>query len=46
MEEFARRISIQAEGTTNVLVIELTEGEMLNPYCCKIMELWIRETQV
>ena len=38
MEEFARRISIQAEGTTNVLVIELTEGEMLNPYCCKIME--------
>lgn len=38
MEDFARRISIQAEGTNNVLVIELQEGEQLVPYCCKIME--------
>lgn len=38
MEDFARRISIQTEGTNNVLVIELQQGEMLIPYCCKVME--------
>lgn len=38
MEDFARRISIQTEGTNNVLVIELQPGEMLIPYCCKVME--------
>lgn len=38
MEDFARRISIQTEGTNNVLVIELQPGETLIPYCCKIME--------
>ena len=38
MEDFARRISIQTEGTNNVLVIELQPGETLIPYCCKVME--------
>lgn len=38
MEDFARRISVQTEGTNNVLVIELQPGETLIPYCCKIME--------
>lgn len=38
MDEFARRISIQTAGTSNVLMIELQENETLIPYCCKIME--------
>lgn len=38
MEDFARHISIQAEGTQNVLVIQLRENEALVPYCCKVME--------
>ena len=38
MVNFSRRISIQAEGTNNVLVIELQEDEHLVPYCCKVME--------
>lgn len=38
MEELAHQISIQAEGTSNVLIIELREGEELIPYCRKIME--------
>ena len=38
MEDFARRISIQTEGTNNVLVIKLQQGETLIPYCCKVME--------
>lgn len=38
MEDFARRISVQTEGTSNVLVIELQAGEALIPYCSKVME--------
>ena len=38
MEDFARRISVQTEGTSNVLVIELQPGEALIPYCSKVME--------
>lgn len=38
MEDFARKIAIRTEGTNNVLVIELQQGETLIPYCCKVME--------
>lgn len=38
MEDFARHIAIQTEGTSNVLVLELQQGETLIPYCCKVME--------
>lgn len=38
MEDFARHIAIQTEGASNVLVIELQQGETLIPYCCKVME--------
>lgn len=38
MEETKRRITVRAEGTSNVLEVVLQPGEQVLPYCCKIME--------
>ncbi len=38
MQPFAPRVSVRTEGTQNILVIELQEGQTLIPYCCKVME--------
>ena len=38
MEDVSRRISVLAEGTSNVLIIELQPDEILSPYCCKMVE--------
>lgn len=38
MQSFSSHVSVQTEGTQNILVIELQEGQQLIPYCCKVME--------